>query len=244
MFDFKHIQPFDKTMIYSSSPMVLFATPGMLHGGLSLAVFKEWCTDEKNLLIIPGYCSPGTMGDILLKGAKNIEIDGKFVQIKCEIVNMSFSAHADAQGLLKLIGQVKPENVVLVHGEKEKMHSFAEKIKEAVNLPVFVPENNKVTEIDVMIYQNIWVSAHIFNEITESANIIKTIGLMHDLIEFEKEIKLAKNEDLYIEKTEKKPINSLIRSSQKIEKITDIEKLIFEFKIKSLEYFYRFLILK
>lgn len=27
--------------------MVVFATPGMLHGGLSLAIFEEWCTGEQ-----------------------------------------------------------------------------------------------------------------------------------------------------------------------------------------------------
>jgi integrator complex subunit 11 len=29
--------------------MVLFATPGMLHAGTSLEVFKKWCHDEKNM---------------------------------------------------------------------------------------------------------------------------------------------------------------------------------------------------
>jgi len=46
--------------------MVLFATPGMLHGGLSMQIFKEWCNDSKNTLIIPGYCVAGTLGNKLL----------------------------------------------------------------------------------------------------------------------------------------------------------------------------------
>lgn len=45
LFDFKKIKPFDKSLIRSNIPMVLFATPGMLHGGSSLQVFKEWCQD-------------------------------------------------------------------------------------------------------------------------------------------------------------------------------------------------------
>uniref|UniRef100_A0A914NAE3 Beta-Casp domain-containing protein n=1 Tax=Meloidogyne incognita TaxID=6306 RepID=A0A914NAE3_MELIC len=32
-------------------PMVLFSTPGMLHGGQSLKVFKKWCSDERNAII-------------------------------------------------------------------------------------------------------------------------------------------------------------------------------------------------
>lgn len=50
----------------ANTPMVLFATPGMLHGGISVTVFKEWCNDPKNTLIIPGYCIPGTLGNKLL----------------------------------------------------------------------------------------------------------------------------------------------------------------------------------
>ena len=50
--------------------MVLFATPGMLHGGLSMQIFKEWCTDPKNTLIIPGYCVAGTLGNKLLQGQR------------------------------------------------------------------------------------------------------------------------------------------------------------------------------
>jgi integrator complex subunit 11 len=55
MFDFKHIRSFDRTMADQPGPMVLFATPGMLHAGTSLEVFKKWAPNEKNLVVIPGY---------------------------------------------------------------------------------------------------------------------------------------------------------------------------------------------
>ena len=59
--------------------MVFFATPGMLHGGLSLQTFKEWAGTEKNAVIIPGYCMPGTVGNRILSGEKKITIDDKVV---------------------------------------------------------------------------------------------------------------------------------------------------------------------
>ena len=34
---------------------------------------------------------------------------------------MSFSAHADAKGIMQLIKNCEPRNVVLVHGENLKM---------------------------------------------------------------------------------------------------------------------------
>ena len=83
-----------------------------------MQVFKEWVHDERNLLIIPGYCVAGTLGNKLLSGTKSINIDGKYYEIKMQIRNMSFSAHADAKGILNLIKHAEPKNVVFVHGEK------------------------------------------------------------------------------------------------------------------------------
>lgn len=55
MFEFRHILPFDRGYVDAPGPQVLFATPGMLHAGLSLFVFKKWAPDPKNMVIMPGY---------------------------------------------------------------------------------------------------------------------------------------------------------------------------------------------
>jgi integrator complex subunit 11 len=54
MFNFKHISSYERGMADNPGPMVLFATPGMLHAGTSLEVFKKWAGNEKNMVIIPG----------------------------------------------------------------------------------------------------------------------------------------------------------------------------------------------
>ena len=50
-FNFKHIKTLDRSYIDLPGPLVILATPGMLNGGMSLQIFKKWCTDEKNLVI-------------------------------------------------------------------------------------------------------------------------------------------------------------------------------------------------
>ena len=74
----------------------------MLHGGLSLAIFEEWCTSEQNMIIMPGYCVSGTVGHKILNGTRKIEFKkGKpLVEVKMSVQYMSFSAHADAKGQL------------------------------------------------------------------------------------------------------------------------------------------------
>ena len=157
MFDFQHITQFDRGTIKSKDPMVLIATPGMLHGGLSLAVFKEWCEDSKNTIIIPGYCVPGTVGHTLLKGADVVHIDGKEYDVRCEIQTISFSAHSDHRGILQVLRWVHPDNVVLVHGEEERMRGLMQEVQNSLGLPCYNPGNLEtlVIKCEVMTKLNI-----------------------------------------------------------------------------------------
>lgn len=98
--------------------MVLMATPGMMHAGTSVEVFKEWCDDARNCCVIVGYCVPGTLGNQLISGKKIVKIDYETYKVNCEINRMSFSAHVDAKGILSFIKHVSPKSVMLVHGEK------------------------------------------------------------------------------------------------------------------------------
>jgi integrator complex subunit 11 len=143
MFDYEHIKPFDRSLIDSPQPMVVFATPGMLHAGMALELFKRWCGNPKNAVIIPGYCVAGTVGNKILSGRKEVEIDGRMHQVECSVSSLSFSAHADARGIMHLLRMAEPRNVVLVHGEKGKMASLKEKIVSEFGIPCETPANGE-----------------------------------------------------------------------------------------------------
>ena len=51
------------------------------------------------------------------------------LEVKLSVQYMSFSAHADAKGIMQLISQCEPKNVMLVHGEAEKMDFLKNKIQ-------------------------------------------------------------------------------------------------------------------
>jgi integrator complex subunit 11 len=90
MFDFKHIKPFDKSYIDNPGPMVVFATPGMLHAGLSLAIFKKWAPNENNMVIASNkiYVEKFSSSDIILTycpGQYHNEIN--FVcRLSCQVI--------------------------------------------------------------------------------------------------------------------------------------------------------------
>jgi len=150
MFDFRHIKSFDRSYIDNPGPMVVFATPGMLHAGLSLQIFKKWCSDEKNMIIMPGYCVAGTVGHKILNGQKRIEFEkGVVTEVKMSVQYMSFSAHADAKGIMQLITWCEPRTVMLVHGEGDKMVFLKGKIKEEHGIECYMPANGETAVIPV-----------------------------------------------------------------------------------------------
>lgn len=147
LFEFKHIQQLDKFVVDQAGPMVIFASPGMLHSGTSLNIFLKICGDEKNMIIIPGYCVKGTVGDKIINGEKNIQVRKRDYEVRLKVKALAFSAHADAKGILELIKQCQPRNVMLVHGDKIKMQALKKGIEKEFGLVVFAPENE--IEIDI-----------------------------------------------------------------------------------------------
>ena len=174
VFDFKFVQQSDKNLGDADIPMVIFATPGMLHGGFSLNLFKKMAPKTKNCVIIPGYCSPGTVGNKILNGEKKVEIDGETIDVNCEVFYMSFSAHADQKGLLQLVNNIEPKNLVLVHGDFEAMKKFKETCQKQINAKIIMPENKEnVTFNECFKYEQIGMKRDLV-KIIESLEKVKS----------------------------------------------------------------------
>ncbi|KAF9090852.1 Integrator complex subunit 11 [Mortierella sp. AD031] len=165
MFDFKHIRAWDRAFIDNPGPMVVFATPGMLHSGTSLELFKKWAPDPKNMVIMPGYCVAGTVGSRVLAGEKVIKTDSfTTVEVNLQVKNLSFSAHADAKGIMQLIRQCDAKNVVLVHGEKSSMGFLKSRIMTEFGIPCFDPANGTTVSIETSHVIPIEMSANLLKQ--------------------------------------------------------------------------------
>lgn len=163
LFEFKNVKNFEWHMINSNTPMVLFATPGMMNAGTSLAIFKEWWGDERNWIIIPGYWSPGSVGHKVLNMQKRLEIDKKFYNVKWKVMSMSFSAHVDSKGIMEFLTYLNPSNIVLVHGDNEGMLDLKRKITDILKIPWLNPENHSTTVIPIIKKIPFSVSLNLFN---------------------------------------------------------------------------------
>ncbi|KAG5079476.1 hypothetical protein AAZX31_02G080500 [Glycine max] len=148
-FDFKNVQKFERSMIDAPGPCVLFATPGMLSGGFSVEVFKHWAVSENNLVSLPGYCVPGTIGHKLMSDKHDkVDLDPNTkIDVRCQIHQLAFSPHTDSKGIMDLVNFLSPKHVILVHGEKHKMASLKEKIHSELGIQCYDPANNETVTI-------------------------------------------------------------------------------------------------
>ncbi|XP_034114529.2 cleavage and polyadenylation specificity factor 73 [Drosophila albomicans] len=103
-------------------PCVIMASPGMMQSGLSRELFESWCTDPKNGVIIAGYCVEGTLAKTILSEPEEITtLSGQKLPLNMSVDYISFSAHTDYQQTSEFIRMLRPNHVVLVHGEQNEM---------------------------------------------------------------------------------------------------------------------------
>lgn len=122
-FVFKHISNLKGIDHFDDiGPSVVMASPGMMQSGLSRELFESWCTDPKNGVIIAGYCVEGTLAKTVLSEPEEITtMSGQKLPLNMSVDYISFSAHTDYQQTSEFIRLLKPQHVILVHGEANEM---------------------------------------------------------------------------------------------------------------------------
>lgn len=120
---------------------IIIAGSGMCTGGRIRHHFKQRIWDNRNTIIFTGFQARGTLGRILVDGAKNIKIFNEEYVVKARIETLGgLSAHAGQSQLLDWIADFKPApRTLLVHGEPRAQEALANKLWNDQGLKVEVP---------------------------------------------------------------------------------------------------------
>lgn len=126
-----------------NGPFIIIAGSGMCTGGRIQHHLKHNLFDSRNHLIFVGYQGDGTLGRVILNGARKVKILGEEIAVnaKIHIIN-AFSAHADRDGLTDWLRFLeKPPSVVfLVHGETSAVQSFGSHVEKVLRYKTYVPK--------------------------------------------------------------------------------------------------------
>lgn len=140
-----------KGINFDSMPKVIISASGMCEAGRIRHHLKHNLWRRESLILFVGYQAKGTLGRILLDGAKEVKLFGEPITVEAEIFSMpGISGHADKEGLLEWINgfEKKPSMVFVNHGEDEVAEGFAKLLHDDYSLNAVTPYSG--TSYDLM----------------------------------------------------------------------------------------------
>lgn len=136
-----------KALNIDPDPCVIISASGMAEAGRVKHHIKNNISNEKNTILMVGYCEPNSLGGRLMAGYTSVSIFGEEYAVKAEIRTIrSMSAHGDYEDLLKFIACQDPskvKKVFLVHGEYDVQQAFQDKIMEKGFSSVEIPDRHQ-----------------------------------------------------------------------------------------------------
>jgi metallo-beta-lactamase family protein len=133
----RYVQTIDESKRINSQPggNVIIAGSGMCNGGRIVHHLRRNLWNENAGVAFVGYQAQGTMGRLLVDGAKSVRIFGEDVAVRAKIWTVNgFSSHADQPILLDWLEKAQPRQVFLVHGEAASLEGFRNEIQSKLSL--------------------------------------------------------------------------------------------------------------
>ena len=124
---------------------IVIAGSGMCTGGRIRHHLKHRIWDARNTLLFVGFQARGTLGRLLVDGARSIRMFGDDYVVKAQIATLGgLSAHAGQSGLLDWAAAFdNSPSTVLVHGEPQAQDALAARLRRELGYQVRVPERGE-----------------------------------------------------------------------------------------------------
>jgi cleavage and polyadenylation specificity factor subunit 3 len=131
-----------------NEPSIHVASSGMMfERTLSYELATELIEDEKNGILFVGFAKEDSPAARLIEAAEKgkgtmITFDGMRgpQEVNCEVGRFRFSGHSHRRDLIQLVEQLKPNKVILVHGDEPARAWMADNIRYFYpDVDVFLP---------------------------------------------------------------------------------------------------------
>ncbi len=135
----------------SVSGAIIIAASGMCEGGRIRHHLIHNLHRRDSTVLFTGFQAEGTLGRVILEGAKRVRISGRDIMVRAQIRKIdSYSAHADQEELLGWIRQRGPirGSLLLDHGEGGSIETLRRlTLDEGLAPSVIVPEIGETYEL-------------------------------------------------------------------------------------------------
>lgn len=128
-------------------PAIIIAGSGMMTGGRIRHHLRNNLGHREASLLIVGYQAEGTLGRVLINGAKTVKIFGDEIPVRADIHTIGgFSAHADQDDLLHWLEPTGDARVYMVHGEPQVIAEFERTLRQRGRQAITV-ERNRIYDL-------------------------------------------------------------------------------------------------
>ncbi len=120
-----------------SQPSIHIMSSGMMfERTISNRLAQQLVEDEKNGILLVGYAKEDSPAHLLLEAVANgkgneVTLDPLTgpQPINCDVERFRFSGHSHRRDLLRIVEQLKPKKILIVHGEEEARAWMADNIR-------------------------------------------------------------------------------------------------------------------
>jgi metallo-beta-lactamase family protein len=135
----------------SRVPMVIISASGMCEAGRILHHLRNNIEDNRNTVMIVGYCADHTLGKKIVDRHPEVRIFGESHKLRAEVVvKNSYSAHADQPGLIQFLKQLDVDRLrqtFLVHGDPARQEAFRTALRQTGFGDVVIPDYGEAFEL-------------------------------------------------------------------------------------------------
>jgi metallo-beta-lactamase family protein len=132
-------------------PCVIISASGMADSGRVKHHIRNTINNQKNTILLVGYCEPRSLGGRLIAGEPVVQIFHEDFTVTAEVQSIqSMSAHGDYEDLLHFLSCQDPKEVrqvFLVHGEYGVQQQFAQRLIDTGFKHVAIPEYHQEYEL-------------------------------------------------------------------------------------------------
>jgi metallo-beta-lactamase family protein len=140
-----------KSLNEMTGTIMIIAGAGMATGGRIKHHLANNISRPEATVMFVGYQAAGTLGRLILDGAKTVRIHGREYPVNARITQIQgLSSHADRNELVKWLSMlsVNPKHVFITHGEKSAAEDFSRFLRETKSFETSVPEYNTTVTLD------------------------------------------------------------------------------------------------
>jgi len=133
---------------HKGTPCIILAPSGMLRGGWSVWHMMKMAHSPKNLIALCGHMEEGTTGAELLNGKREFMLRDMIskeqvnLKVDCRVSHFDISGHAMHNELCTYISKIKPERLVLIHGDELSLKNLADSVRQYA-AEIIIPSNGE-----------------------------------------------------------------------------------------------------